>query len=319
MTLRRWLAGLTALLLFAQFGCATGKWAKADPWREYPPPGAWKGVQQYAGGYWYMPSKIGPEAGKIEGRGNGGVLFYAGAEKPAPPPPPPADSDGDGVPDSLDKCPGTPKGVKVDKVGCPLDSDGDGVPDYLDKCPDTPKGVKVDKVGCPLDSDGDGVPDYLDKCPDTPKGVKVDKVGCPLDSDGDGVPDYLDKCPGTPKGVTVDAAGCWIIKDLKFDYNKWDIRPEYHAALDNAVHVLEINPKMKVELRGHTDSVGSDAYNKTLSEKRAKAVMDYLVSKGISAGRLSAVGKGETDPIATNDTPEGRAQNRRVELHIESQ
>lgn len=90
----------------------------------------------------------------------------------------------------------------------PIDSDGDGVPDYLDKCPDTPKGVKVDKDGCPVDSDGDGVPDYLDKCPGTPPGVKVDKDGCPLDSDGDGVPDYLDKCPGTPAGVKVDKDGC---------------------------------------------------------------------------------------------------------------
>ena len=90
----------------------------------------------------------------------------------------------------------------------PIDSDGDGVPDYLDKCPDTPKGVKVDKDGCPVDSDGDGVPDYLDKCPGTQAGVKVDKDGCPLDSDGDGVPDYLDKCPGTPAGVKVDKDGC---------------------------------------------------------------------------------------------------------------
>ncbi|MDR3580314.1 MAG: thrombospondin type 3 repeat-containing protein [Oryzomonas sp.] len=90
----------------------------------------------------------------------------------------------------------------------PVDSDEDGVPDYLDKCPDTPKGVKVDKDGCPVDSDGDGVPDYLDKCPGTPAGVKVDKDGCPLDSDGDGVPDYLDKCPLTPAGVKVDKDGC---------------------------------------------------------------------------------------------------------------
>lgn len=118
------------------------------------------------------------------------------------------DSDGDGVPNSRDKCPGTPAGVKVDKDGCPLDADGDGVPDYLDACPDTPSGVKVDRSGCPLDSDRDGVPDYLDACPNTPVGVKVDRNGCPLDSDGDGVPDYLDKCPGTPSGKIVDKDGC---------------------------------------------------------------------------------------------------------------
>ncbi|RJP69895.1 MAG: OmpA family protein [Candidatus Abyssobacteria bacterium SURF_17] len=280
--LRRVVVGLGIVSLAIQFGCATGKWAKEDPWPQYPPPGSWKGVERHASGHWWMPSKIGPEAGSLEGTGNRGVIFYAGEEKMAP----------------------------------PLDSDGDGVPDNLDKCPDTPKGVKVDKDGCPLDSDGDGVADYLDKCPDTPKGVKVDKDGCPLDSDGDGVPDYLDKCPDTPKGVTVDAAGCWIIRDLKFDYDKWDIKPEYYAGLDNAVRVLNLNPTMKVEIRGHTDSAGSDAYNQTLSEKRAQAVMDYLLSKGVGADRLSAKGMGESNPVASNDTPEGRAQNRRVEFNI---
>jgi outer membrane protein OmpA-like peptidoglycan-associated protein len=118
------------------------------------------------------------------------------------------DSDGDGVPDSKDKCPDTPSGVKIDEYGCPIDSDGDGVPDYLDKCPHTPKNVKVDRDGCPLDSDGDGVPDFLDICPNTPHGVKVDELGCPFDMDGDGVPDYLDKCPNTPHNVEVDDNGC---------------------------------------------------------------------------------------------------------------
>jgi len=310
--LRRVLIGLGLVLLAFQFGCATGKWAKEDPWQQYPPEGAYKGADQHADGYWWIPSKIGPQAGALEGPGNRGVLFYAGAEKAAPPP----DSDGDGGIDSLDKCPGTPKGVKVDAVGCPLDSDGDGVPDYLDKCPGTPKGVKVDEVGCPLDTDGDGVPDYKDKCPDTPKGVKVDEVGCPLDADGDGVPDYLDKCPGTPKGAPVNAVGCWIIKGLLFDYDKWDIKAQYHDELNVAVKVLDMNPSMKVQIQGHTDSMGSDAYNQTLSEKRAGAVRDYMVSKGISADRLTVKGFGESKPVATNDTAEGRAQNRRVQLDI---
>ncbi len=118
------------------------------------------------------------------------------------------DDDRDGIKNKFDKCPNTPRGVKVDEHGCPLDTDGDGVPDYLDKCPDTPSGVQVDKDGCPVDTDGDGVPDYLDKCPDTPSGVQVDKDGCPPDTDGDGVPDYLDKCPDTPKGLKVNAEGC---------------------------------------------------------------------------------------------------------------
>ncbi len=120
----------------------------------------------------------------------------------------PMDSDGDGIFDGLDKCPDTPKGAKVDKFGCSTDSDGDGVSDGIDKCPDTPKGVMVDTVGCPIDSDGDGVFDGLDKCPDTPKGAKVDGYGCPIDTDGDGVPDGIDRCPNTPSGITVDAYGC---------------------------------------------------------------------------------------------------------------
>ncbi len=125
----------------------------------------------------------------------------------------PKDADKDGVPDKLDKCPDTPKGVAVDALGCPIDIDGDGVADYLDKCPDTPAGAKVDATGCPLDTDGDVVADYLDKCPSTPAGVKVDVSGCPIDSDGDGVADYLDKCPSTPKGTKVNSAGCPLDSD----------------------------------------------------------------------------------------------------------
>ncbi len=125
----------------------------------------------------------------------------------------PLDADGDGVPDYLDKCQNTPKRAKVDANGCPVDTDGDGVPDFKDKCPDTPAGIKVDAKGCPLDKDGDGVADYLDKCPDTPKGVKVDSNGCPLDTDGDGVADYLDKCPDTPKDVKIDTKGCPLDTD----------------------------------------------------------------------------------------------------------
>ena len=130
----------------------------------------------------------------------GGLTFALGGRQ--------RDTDGDGVPDKKDKCPGTPKGAKVDATGCPLDSDGDGVYDGLDQCDNTPKGATVDAKGCPSDSDGDGVVDGIDQCPDTPKGAQVDAKGCPRDSDGDGVLDGIDQCPGTPKGATVDAKGC---------------------------------------------------------------------------------------------------------------
>lgn len=198
------------------------------------------------------------------------------------------------------------------------DSDGDGVYDPSDKCPGTPKGVKVDKTGCPIvvDSDGDGVPDDKDKCPGTPKGVKVDKVGCPLDSDGDGVVDYQDKCPDTPKGAPVNAVGCWIVEGINFDYDKADIKPRYHDRLNTAVRILQKNPTMKIEIQGHTDSKGSDAYNQALSERRADSVKNYIVSAGVDSARVSMRGLGEKKPIASNDTPEGRAQNRRIEIKI---
>jgi OOP family OmpA-OmpF porin len=236
------------------------------------------------------------------------------------------DDDGDGVPNYLDKCPDTPKGVEVDAVGCPLDTDGDGVPDYLDKCPGTPAGVKVDAKGCPIDSDGDGVPDYLDKCPGTPAGVKVDAKGCPLDSDGDGVPDYLDKCPGTPRGVPVEADGCppegivihgneWMVEGkILFAVNKANLVPEAQALLGKVVTFLKDNPQFVVEIQGHTDSTGPKAWNDTLSQMRADSVKDFLVANGIAASRLTAKGYGSSDPIDSNDTPEGRHHNRRVDF-----
>jgi len=236
------------------------------------------------------------------------------------------DDDGDGVPNHLDKCPDTPRGVKVDAVGCPLDTDGDGVPDYLDKCPGTPKGVEVDAKGCPIDSDGDGVPDKADKCPNTPKGVKVDRNGCPLDSDGDGVPDYLDKCPGTPRGVPVDDNGCppegivvrggeWAVEgQILFDVNKADLKPQAKDLLGRAVTFLKKNPQYFVEIQGHTDSTGPKVWNDTLSQMRADSVRDFLVTSGLPADRLTAKGYGSADPIAPNDTKEGRQHNRRVDF-----
>jgi OmpA-OmpF porin, OOP family len=231
----------------------------------------------------------------------------------------PLDSDHDGVPDYLDKCPDTPAGVKVDSNGRPLDSDHDGVPDYLDKCPDTPAGVKVDSNGCPLDSDHDGVPDYLDKCPDTPAGVKVDSSGCPLDSDHDGVPDYLDKCPDTPSGSRVDKDGCVEAMTLfvHFDTAKWIVKKEFYPEIEKFAAYLNRYPNVKAEIQGYTDNVGDPKKNVALSQHRAKAIMDELVKKyKIDPARLSAKGYGAANPIAPNDTNEGREKNRRVEAVI---
>jgi OOP family OmpA-OmpF porin len=239
----------------------------------------------------------------------------------------PFDSDKDGVPDYLDKCPGTPAGVAVDNDGCPPDSDKDGVPDYLDKCPGTPAGVAVDNDGCPPDSDKDGVPDYLDKCPGTPAGVAVDKDGCPLDSDKDGVPDYLDKCPGTPAGVAVDKDGCPIpippekvsmTLAIQFDSGKADIKSKYHEEIGKVADFLKKYPKATGTIEGHTDNVGKAAMNQKLSLQRAESVRNYIVQKfGIDPARLSAKGYGMTRPIADNKTAEGRKKNRRIEANFD--
>ena len=224
------------------------------------------------------------------------------------------DSDGDGVVDRLDQCPDTPRGVPTDYKGCPKDSDGDGVYDNMDKCPNTPQGVKVDSAGCPSDSDSDGVYDYQDKCPGTPAGVKVDYKGCPVDTDKDGVADYQDECPGTPLGAKADSRGCWVLKGVYFDTGKSNIKPESYPVLDEVVDVLKKNSDLKIEVQGHTDSVGSASSNQALSEKRAKSVMEYFNKNGAKSSQLSYKGYGEDVPIDTNDTPEGRSKNRRVEL-----
>lgn len=197
------------------------------------------------------------------------------------------------------------------------DSDGDGVLDSADKCPGTPSGAKVDSDGCALDSDGDGVLDYLDKCPGTSAGAAVDNDGCPLDSDGDGVLDYLDKCPGTPRGTEVDANGCKVIAvslgDLHFATGSAKLTSEAKSVLDGALaNINAISSSLTVE--GHTDSRGSESFNLDLSQRRAQSVVDYLVSKSVSSSRLNPIGKGEGSPVASNDTREGRYQNRRVEV-----
>ena len=232
------------------------------------------------------------------------------------------DTDMDGVVDSKDMCPNTPRGVRVDDFGCPLDSDGDGVADYMDKCPDTPKGVKVDKNGCPLDTDGDGVADYLDKCPGTPTGVKVDSDGCPLDSDGDGVPDYKDKCPDTPRGDKVDEYGCSVIApiefgaDANFNLNSYKLLTASHEKLDKLAEKMINNPQYKASVEGYTDKYGKADYNLWLSKKRAESVINYLVKKGVDRDRFTVKPFGETNPVASNDTKEGRARNRRVVVRL---
>ena len=231
------------------------------------------------------------------------------------------DEDDDGVRDDDDRCPGTFAGASVDQNGCELDFDGDGVVDRLDRCPDTPSGVRVDANGCELDSDGDGVVDSKDQCPGTPAGASVDANGCELDSDGDGVVDSRDRCPDTAQGQPVDNEGCDLVEHyaldgIYFEFDSAALTADSKAALDDALAILKRHPDLEVEIAGHTDSRGGEGYNKSLSERRAKAVMKYRVTHGANAGRLEAKGYGESEPIADNSTTDGRAINRRVELRV---
>jgi OOP family OmpA-OmpF porin len=167
-----------------------------------------------------------------------------------------------------------------------------------------------------MDSDGDGVTDDKDRCPGTSAGAAVDATGCELDSDGDGVVDRLDKCPNTPKGVKVDANGCGLTLTLEvqFDNNSATLRPESEQYLDQVAAKLTELSTVTGVIEGHTDSNGSAEYNQDLSERRARSVREYLVSKGVAGSRLTAQGFGESQPVADNTTAEGRAQNRRVVL-----
>lgn len=221
------------------------------------------------------------------------IPFGSPYEQPAPAAPPaPEDTDGDGVTDDRDQCPGTPAGVSVDEDGCPLDSDGDGVPDHRDRCPDTPQGTPVDAAGCPLDSDGDGVTDDRDRCPDTRPGVRVDVNGCEITA--------IIRLPG-----------------VEFEHDSERLTPTSRQTLDDAAATLRKHEDIRVEVAGHTDSSGSDAYNRQLSERRARAVMEYLAEAGVERQRMNARGYGEAEPVADNASPEGRSENRRVELRIQ--
>ncbi len=288
------------------------------------------------------------------------------------------DADGDGVADRNDKCPSTPKDVKVDLKGCPLDNDKDGLADYLDACPndsgssslkgcpDRDKDEVADKdddcpdvkgpvnlKGCP-DTDLDGIADVKDKCPDTKQGYKVDLTGCPMDRDRDGVVNEEDVCPDSSGTVamkgcpdtdgdgiannvdrcpyvvgTLANRGCPEItkEDIKkitqiaskifFETDSDKLKVASLSQLDELVIILKRYDAANLTIEGHTDNVGEDAYNLTLSQKRTESVKNYLTTNGILESRLIAIGYGETKPIADNTTSIGRAKNRRVELKTE--
>lgn len=258
-----------------------------------------------------------------------GLAGVIGKKKKAAPPvvvvplplPPPKDTDNDGIVDSLDACPTVP-GLAQFK-GCP-DRDGDGIQDSEDKCPDVPGLARYQ--GCPIpDTDGDGINDEIDKCPNEKGVARYD--GCPVpDRDKDGVNDEEDKCPDLPG--TVANQGCPEIKEevkkridvaaknIFFATGSFQLLAKSHKSLDDVVKLLNEDPNLKLDVEGHTDNTGKADKNLTLSDKRAKAVYDYFVKKGISAERLKSAGYGQDQPVADNKTAAGRAKNRRVELKL---
>ncbi|KUO67847.1 MAG: cell envelope biogenesis protein OmpA [Lutibacter sp. BRH_c52] len=230
------------------------------------------------------------------------------------------DTDGDGVEDSKDDCP-TVFGLAA-LNGCP-DADGDGIADKDDACPNE-KGTKANK-GCP-DTDGDGVVDKDDACP-TVAGP-ADNKGCPWpDTDSDGVLDNVDKCPtvagpasnnGCPVAPTVEVMATLneYARTILFDTGKATFHKESIDILKSMTAIFKDYPQADFVIAGHTDSVGSDKSNQLLSERRAAAVRDYLISNGINADRLTTVGFGESKPIDTNNTAAGRKNNRRTEVTL---
>ena len=203
------------------------------------------------------------------------------------------------------------------------DNDNDGVLDDVDQCPFSEPGETVGPDGCVVfaDSDLDGVVDNRDLCANTPAGVPVDAYGCISDVDGDGVTDDIDRCPNTQPGVPIDADGCEVrstyeLRGVNFAIRSDRLLTGAEQILDDAARWLLDHPDLVVEVAGHTDSDGSTAANLELSDRRANTVRDYLIARGVNPKNITARGYGESQPTADNETPEGKAENRRVELRI---
>ena len=294
-----------------------------------------------------LMATVGAGPGLTRGLGTPTFRFFAGLGyqyKAAEAAPASGDRDGDGIPDGADRCPDQPEDLDgfEDNDGCPdLDNDRDGIPDVNDKCPLQPEDLDgfEDEDGCPeLDNDRDGVLDAGDRCPLKPEDRDgfQDNDGCPdLDNDRDGIPDLDDKCPNQPEAfngvddedgcpdkgkgeVQLDVARKRItVPPVYFATDKDVILTRSFPTLLLVADVLKKNSWVElVSIEGHTDSRGEDDYNKGLSSRRAASVVRFLQENGVTAERLRSVGHGETKPVASNETPEGWAKNRRVEFLI---
>ncbi len=219
-----------------------------------------------------------------------------------------------------------------------VDTDGDGYPDDIDACPTVKEDGKepnpTDGCPAPADRDGDGIIDAKDKCPDEPEdkdGIQ-DEDGCPEeDADQDLVLDKVDKCPEEPGPPNDDAEknGCptltkvtsdgmvALLKPIEFDFGKATIKPVSFPILNEVATLMKSRKEIKIQIQGHTDNHGTHEYNVKLSKQRAASVRGYLISIGIDSSRLTSEGYGPDRPVASNDTDEGRARNRRVDFVIE--
>src|SRR6478736_5043899 len=221
----------------------------------------------------------------------------------------------------------------------PPDADGDGYADASDKCPAKAENFNgyqdedgyLDTDGCPEpDNDLDGLLDAADKCPNEPEDFDgyEDEDGCPdPDNDKDSVPDVQDQCPNEIGSTTQEPLGCpgnrlavvtdcevKITQQIHFETNKDKIRPESYPVLNAVADVLAKNPKITLEVQGHTDNKGAAAYNKDLSKRRAQSVLKYLTAQGVTNSRLTAQGYGMERPLVDNSTADNRALNRRVQF-----
>ncbi len=257
---------------------------------------------------------------------------------------PEADNDKDTIVDDDDQCDSEKEDFDgfEDDDGCPeRDNDKDGLTDKRDECPNRAedKDGFEDEDGCPdKDNDGDGIADAKDRCPDHAEDVDgwEDDDGCPdKDNDDDRIADVRDLCPNQPENYNKidDEDGCpddappppplpdikkftGVIAGITFETGKANIRASSYPTLTEAARTLIAYPDVRIEIQGHTDAVGSDAKNLSLSQSRADAVRTWLLSAGVPSDRIRAVGYGETRPLADNGTDAGRAENRRVEFRL---
>lgn len=249
------------------------------------------------------------------------------------------DSDGDTIIDAVDKCPELAEDIDgyKDMDGCPdEDNDSDGIIDIRDVCMNKAEDFDdwIDQDGCPEpDNDSDGILDEDDSCPN--QAGPRDNKGCPSsDRDSDGVSDANDRCPDTPETrngyldedgcpdeanqrVKVSQARIITAEPVRFQGPVSDqVDPSSAALLSDIVRVMNDVPTMRIRIEGHTDAQGDESANQALSERRAEAVRQALMAKGIAGHRLEATGLGGTKPIDTNRTERGRLANRRIEFHI---